>query len=79
MTTQLVLSKEGCAHWYFLAASPVEGGTEHQCVISAIAVSNGAPELPQRNLIFDVPPEAGLAVLKKLIVQLPANHGFKEV
>ena len=79
MTTQLVLSKEGCAHWYFLAASPVEGGTEDQCVISAITVSDGAPELPQRNLIFDVPPEAGLAALKKLIVQLPGNRGFKEV
>jgi hypothetical protein len=79
MNTQLVLSKEGCAHWYFLAASPVEGGTEDQCVISAIAVSNGAPELPQRNLIFDVPPEAGIAVLKKLIAQLPGNRGFKEV
>jgi hypothetical protein len=78
MTTQLVLSKEGCAHWYFLAASPIEGGTKDQCFISAIAVSNGAPELPHGGLIFDVPPEAGLAVLKKLIVQLPGNRGFKE-
>ena len=79
MTTQLVLSKECCAHWYFLAASTVVGGTEEQCIVSAVAVSKDAPELPQRDLILHVPPEAGLAVLKKLLGQLPGNRGFKEV
>jgi hypothetical protein len=79
MTTQLVLSKEGCAHWYFLAASPVERGAEDQCVVSAVAVSDDTPELTRHNLIFDVPSETGLAILKKMLVQLPGNHGFMEI
>ena len=80
MTGQLVLSKEGCAHWYFLAASPVVGGAENRrCVVSAVAVSDDTPELTQQSLLLDVPCEAGLAALKKMLVQLQGNRGFKEV
>ncbi len=79
MTTQLVLSKEGCSHRYVLAASPVDGGAENQCVVTAHGVSDGAPELPRCNMIVGVPPKEGLAILKKMLVQLPGNCGFKEV
>lgn len=79
MTTQLVLSNEGCAHWYVLAASPIEGRAEDQCVVSAVAVSDGTPELTERNLILDVPSEAGLAILTKMLLRLPGNRGFKEI
>jgi hypothetical protein len=78
MTTQLLLRKEGRSYRYVLAASPVEGGAENQCVVTALSVSEDAPELPQRNMIFGVQPEAGLAILKKMLVQLPGNRDFKE-
>ncbi len=78
MTTQLLLRKKDCSRRYVLAASPVDGGAENHCVVTALGVSDDAPELPQRNMIFRVPPEAGLAILKKMLVQLPGNRDFKE-
>jgi hypothetical protein len=78
MTAQLLLRKEGCSRRYVLAASPIEGGAENQCVVTALGVSDDAPELPQRNMIFSVQAEAGLAILKKMLVQLPGNRDFKE-
>ena len=79
MTTQLVISKQGAAHWYFLAASPVQDGVENQCVVTALGISDDSPELPQRNMILGVSSETGLAILKRMLIQLPGNRGFKEV
>jgi len=49
MTTQLVLSNHGSAHWYFLAASSVQDGAENQCVVTALSISDDSPELPRQH------------------------------
>lgn len=54
-------------------------GVKDQCIGSVVAVSDDTPESTQSDQILAVPSASGLAILKRMLMQLSDNRGFKEV